>query len=218
MLPHLTVKHVLNSVHSHNSCMAKWQFKKQEVLPLFSEYGRLINSRLVPELSQTIAHRVKANKNQWANTQMRMDKSSSFHIWVTGQVFDNKYFKYEVQHDPVPRYTGTSDTNWAILFWMNKIRGVYHQRDVVVSRVRREVSSLRLKAYKFEEDEQAISLIHRFSATSLSAVKSELDAHLFRLINAVHPMFCLIVDVFGLKLTRTERRKIIEGTIKPARA
>lgn len=193
--------------------MSKWQFNKEEVRPFFAEYGRLINNGLVPDISPEIAHRVKASTTVTGHsTDIRV---LQFHLWVTGQVFDKRYFKYEVQHDPVPRYTGTPDTNWAIQFWMNKVRGVYYERDTVVERVRREVSSVRLKGFRFEENKQAISLIHRFAATSLPAVKLELDAYLFKVINAVHPMFCFIIDAFGVELTDAERRKIIKGSKKP---
>jgi len=139
-----------------------------------------------------------------------------YHIWVRGQptIFDKRYFKYEVQHDPVPRYTGTEKTNWAIQFWMNKIR-IYHERDAVIKRVRGDVSKIRLKGYSYEENEQAISLICRFRAENLKKVRESLDEFLFPLINAVHPTFCTVIDAFGIEQEKSERRAIIEGRINP---
>lgn len=194
--------------------MKKWQFTKDEVVPLFAAYGDLINKGTIQQISPCFANRVKGGRTvSGHSTDTRV---LQYHLWVSGQVFDKKYFKYEVQHDPVQRYTGTAKTNWAIQFWMNKIRGVYYERDAVVSRVRREISALDVKGFTFEENKQALSLIHRFTATTLPEVSTELEGYLFPLINAVHPTFCSIVDVFGIVLTDEERRKVIEGTVLPA--
>jgi hypothetical protein len=194
--------------------MGKWQFTKEEVSPLLTGYGKQINKGSLPGIAPEIAGRVKAGRVVTGHgTDTRV---LQYHLWVVGQVFHRHYFKYEVQHDPVSRYSGTADTNWAIQFWMNKIRGVYYERELVVHRVRDELHKIKLKGYQFEENKQSVSLIHRFAATTLDKVESELKAHMCGLINAVHPMFCEIVDAFGVEISEEERREIIKGTVKPS--
>jgi HNH endonuclease len=188
-------------------------FTKEEVLPMFAEYGRMINGGHIRQLSPLIASRVKASTVATGHgTDTRV---LQYHLWVVGQVFDKRYFKYEVQHDPVPRYTGTDRTNWAIQFYMNKIRGAYHEREAIVDRVRREAQSAQVGGFQFEEDKQAVLLIHRFEANTLLEVQTEINNHLFDLINAIHPSFCAIIDAFGVEISKEERLRIIAGTVRP---
>jgi 5-methylcytosine-specific restriction protein A len=193
--------------------MSQWQFTKEDVYPSFADLGRKINGQELSQISPDVRSRVKASETVTGHGTDR--RVLQFHLWVVGQVFDRRYFKYEVQHDPVERYTGTSETNWAIQFWLNKIRGVYHERDLVIARVRAEIQDIVLPGFVFEENKQAISLIHRFKATSLKTVQSRARSHLLPLINKVHPLFCAIVDAFGERISNVERRRIIKGTLKP---
>lgn len=126
--------------------MGKWQFTKEEVSPLLTGYGKQINKGSLPGIAPEIAGRVKAGRVVTGHgTDTRV---LQYHLWVVGQVFHRHYFKYEVQHDPVSRYSGTADTNWAIQFWMNKIRGVYYERELVVQRVRDELHKIKLTGYQ----------------------------------------------------------------------
>jgi|CZKQ01.1.fsa_nt_gi 5-methylcytosine-specific restriction endonuclease McrA len=141
-----------------------------------------------------------------------------YHIWDRAQpdIFDKKHFKYEVQHDPIARYSGTATTNFCIQFYMNKIRGVVHDRDAVISRVRAELSRLNIGGFALQENVQAIFLIHRFHADSAVRLDAELRTYLFPLLNEVHPLFYKIMDAFNIPISKEQRRAMIENRTNPS--
>jgi len=194
--------------------MKKWLFTKEEVMPFFQGYSRILNGGVSPPLDTEIAQTVKASRTVISHgTDSRV---LEFIIYVRGQMFDKRYFKYAVQHDPVPRYTGTDKTNWAINFWMSKTHGLYHEREAIIERVRATLVPLALPGYSYEENVQAIAYIYRFPARTLPTLKAELDQHLYPLINAVQPMFADVVRAFSKELSSAERREVIARREVPA--
>lgn len=138
-----------------------------------------------------------------------------YHIWNRDQpgIFHRHHFKYEVQFDPAGTKAGTATTNFCIHFYLNKIR-LYHERDAMVARVRRELGQIRLAGFKLKETERAFSFHHNFKANDAEKVVAEVRQYLFPLLNHVHPMFCRIMDAFNVPMTKEERRAVISGRKK----
>lgn len=138
-----------------------------------------------------------------------------YHIWDRAQpsIFHRHHFKYEVQYDPVGTKTGTATTNFSILFYMNKIR-LYHEREEMVMRVRRELESIRVPGFKLKETNRAFAFHHDFGATTKDEVVRQVQRYLFPLLNRVHPMFYRIMDAYNVPMTKAERRKVIAGRKK----
>ena len=188
-------------------------FSPEELFPLVRPFSEVINGKDpvgIRLLDPVVRTRLKAS-----NTVIRHGTDGrilQYHIWdrVQPDIFDKRHFKYEVQHDAVGRYSGTATTNFAIQFYMNKVR-LIHERDALISRIRTDLQALKIPGYKLEENKQAIFLIHRFAADTPEALNASLFERLFPLLNEVHPIFYKIMDAFNVPISKEERREIIQG-------
>ena len=193
-------------------------FTQNELLPIMRRFSDVINGKLADSGSLDPAIQSRLRASNVVSPHGTDSRVLQYHIWDRAQpdIFDKKHFKYEVQHDPVGRYGGKRPTaNFCIQFYMNKIRGVVHDRQAVISRVRAELSALKIAGFTLEENKQAIFLIHRFYTDSLNELESELRLYLFPLLNEVHPLFYKIMDAFNIPISKEERRAMIEGRINP---
>lgn len=138
-----------------------------------------------------------------------------YHINAHGQptMFHRHHFKYAVQYDPSGTKGGTANKNFCIEFYMNKTR-IYHEREEMVNRVRRELSRLRVPGFEFRESPKAFCYDRKFNATNEDQLLREVRKSLFPLLNAVHPMFYRIMDAFNVPMTKERRRAVIAGRAK----
>ena len=161
----------------------KWLFNKDEITPVFQ---KLRDEILAGTWSGLDVDLLAALKPSRVVISHGTDSRVLEYILVTnGQVFDKKYFKMVVQHDPVPRYKGTESTNWAVLFWINKIRGAYQHRDEIMRRFKRDLEKLDVPRFRFEEDKQMLSYIARFQATNIDEVEKMVTQLLPKLVKAI---------------------------------
>lgn len=193
-------------------------FTSESLAKLFRPVSNLINRKNDdPDglLDAAIRDRLKAS-----NAVIRHGSDTrvlQYHIWDRDQpsIFHRHHFKYEVQYDPAGTKAGTATTNFCIHFYLNKIR-LYHERDAMVARVRRELAQVRLPGFKLKETERAFSFHHNFYAATSSELMAEVQKYLFPLLNSVHPMFYRIMDAFNVPMTKAERRSEISGRKKRA--
>ena len=191
-------------------------FSKEPLAKLLRPVSDMINGKLadVDELlDPSVRERLRAS-----NTFMHHGGDTrvlQYHIWDRDQpsIFHRHHFKYEVQYDPAGTKAGTATTNFCIHFYLNKIR-LYHEREAMVKRVRRELEQIRLTGFKLKETERAFSFHHNFKATSHKELILEVRKYLFPLLNQVHPMFSRIMDAFNVPMTKAERRAIISDREK----
>lgn len=191
-------------------------FTKSSLDKTFRPLSDLINGKLPDDeelLDPAVAGLLKASRAVIPHSQDT--RVLQFHInsRVQPTVFHKHHFKYAVQHDPFGTMAGTATKNFCIEFYMSKIR-IYHERDEMVDRVRRELSKLRLPGFEFRESKKAFCYDHKFAAHTETALLKEVHEHLFPLINAVHPMFYRIMDAFNITMTKEERRAVIAGRAK----
>lgn len=185
-------------------------FNIEELQPFFGKLSKSINSQQLKGIDLGIKARLKASpKVTRHGTDGRI---LQFHIWDRYQpgVFQKKYFKYEVQHDPVCRYTGTSTTNFCVQFWVSKIR-IYHERETVIARFWRDLQKIQLKGFALDQNDQAIFLMNKFRVDRVGELEAKLGAKLTAVINEVHPIFYRVLDAFNVPLSKDQRREIIEG-------
>jgi hypothetical protein len=170
--------------------------------------GKVEDSRAM--LDPAIRDRLKAS-----NTVVRHGGDTrvlQYHIWDRAQptIFNRLHFKYEVQYDPFGTKAGTATTNFCIHFYMNKIR-IYHEREQMLRRVRRELQKTRVQGFKLKETERAFSFHHNFRASTTEELLQKIYRFLFPLLNRVHPMFYRIIDAYNVPMTKARRRAIIAG-------
>ena len=191
-------------------------FTKESLEKSFRPISDLINGKLPDEdglLDPAVAGLLKASRAvipHGGDTRVLQ-----FHINARAQpsIFHPHHFKYAVQYDPFGTKAGSATKNFCIEFYMNKIR-IYHEREEMVNRVRRELSHLRLAGFQFGEGERAFGLNHQFSARTEAQLLREVRKYLFPLLNAVHPMFYRIMDAFNVNMTKEDRRAVISGRVK----
>jgi len=193
-------------------------FTKQSLEMLFRPTSDLINGKLPDEgglLDPSVAGLLKASRA--VTPHSRDTRVLQFHINARAQpsVFHPHHFKYAVQYDPFGTMAGTATKNFCIEFYLSKVR-IYHEREEMVNRVRRELSRLRLAGFEFGEGPRAFSYDHKFAATTEDQLMKEVRGYLFPLLNAVHPTFYRIMDAFNVTMTKEERRAIISGREKPS--
>jgi hypothetical protein len=140
-----------------------------------------------------------------------------FHIWHRYQptIFHPKHYKYEVQYDPYGTMAGSPTENFSISLHVNKTR-VYHEREAVLERFRKDLKRLRIPGFKFNENHICIEFIYRFQARTHVALMRDVTKHLFPLLNAVHPIYSDIMDSFNADLTKEQRRAVIVGRKRTA--
>jgi 5-methylcytosine-specific restriction endonuclease McrA len=192
------------------------EFGKDSLAKLFRPTSDLVNGKVDDVdglLDPAVRDRLKAS-----NTVIRHGGDTrvlQYHIWDRQQpgIFHKHHFKYEVQYDPFGTKAGTNNTNFCIHFYLNKIR-IYHEREAIVARIRRELSAMRLVGFKLKETDRAFSFHHNFHAATAKALLQEIDKYLYSLLNLVHPMFSRVMDAFNVTLTKKELRAAIEGRKK----
>ena len=191
-------------------------FTKESLEKTFRPISDLINGKLPDTeglLDPAVAGLLKASRAVLAHSGDT--RVLQFHINARAQptVFHPHHFKYAVQYDPFGTKAGTATKNFCIEFYMNKIR-IYHEREEMVKRVRRELSALHVPGFQFGEGERAFGLDHKFSAHTEGELLRGVRRYLFPLLNAVHPMFYRIMDAFNVTMTKDERRAVITGRVK----
>ena len=188
-------------------------FSKDEVTPLFLKLRHEILAGTWGALDRDLLAALKPSRVVISHGT---DSRVLEYILVThGQVFDKKYFKIVVQHDPVPRYKGTNTTNWAVLFWINKIRGAYQHRVEIMSRFKRDLEMLKVPRFSFEEDKQMLSYISRFQATNIDEVERMVNQLLPALVKAIYPTYSSVISAFSTDVPEHDRRKMINNTLRP---
>jgi len=138
-----------------------------------------------------------------------------FHINAKAQptIFHLQHFKYAVQYDPFGTIEGTQTKNFCIEFYMSKSR-IYHEREAMVNRIRRDLSRLNLDGFELRETDKCFCYDHKFRALTGEQLIDEVRNYLFPLVNAVHPTFYRIMDAFNVTMTKEERRAVISGRKK----
>jgi len=188
-------------------------FQRVELIEVFQPFSDLINRKTNDDeklLDTSIRSRLKASNT--VSPHGTDGRVLQYHIWDREQpdIFAKKHFKYEVQHDPVQRYSGTANTNFSVQFYMNKIR-LYHEREEIILRIRRELSRLKIKGFSLGENTQAIYFHSKFYAENAKVLQSLVKRLLFPLLNKVHPIFYKIMDAFNVLITKAQRSSIIQG-------
>jgi hypothetical protein len=188
-------------------------FTKASLEKTFRPISDLINGRMPDDdgmLDPAVAGLLKASRAVILHSGDT--RVLQFHINARAQpsVFHPHHFKYAVQYDPFGTKGGTATKNFCIEFYMSKIR-IYHEREEMVNRVRRELSRLDLPGFEFRENDRAFCYDHKFVAQTERKLLSEVDEFLFPLLNSVHPMFYRIMDAFNITMTKEERRAVISG-------
>jgi hypothetical protein len=191
-------------------------FQRDELIEVFQPFSDLINRKTNDDeklLDASIRSRLKASNT--VSPHGTDGRVLQYHIWDREQpdIFAKKHFKYEVQHDPVQRYSGTANTNFAVQFYMNKIR-LYHEREEIILRIRKELSLLKIKGFSLGENTQAIYFHSKFYAETSKTLQSQIKKLLFPLLNEVHPIFYKIMDAFNVPITKKQRRAIIQDREK----
>ena len=188
-------------------------FTKVSLEQAYRPISDLINGKLPDRdglLDPAVAGLLKAGRAVYPHS--KDTRVLQFHINARAQptIFHPHHFKYAVQYDPFGTIGDTAAKNFVIEFYMSKIR-IYHEREAMVSRVRRELARLRLSGFEFRETERSFCYDHKFAASTESQLLGEVRAYLFPLINAVHPTFYRIMDAFNVTMTKDERRAVISG-------
>lgn len=191
-------------------------FTKPSLEATFRPLSDLINDKLPDDeglLDPAVAGLLRASRAVIPHSQDT--RVLQFHINARAQptIFHPHHFKYAVQYDPFGTKGGTATKNFCIEFYMSKIR-IYHEREEMVERVRRELSKLRLPGFEFRESKKAFCYDHKFVANTEAALLKEVRKHLFPLINVVHPMFYRIMDAFNITMSKEERRAVVSGRAK----
>jgi hypothetical protein len=191
-------------------------FTKEKLVALYRPISDLINGKVADDeglLDPAVAGLLKASRA--VTPHSRDTRVLQFHINARAQpsVFHPHHFKYAVQYDPFGTMAGTATKNFCIEFYLSKVR-IYHERDAMVDRVRRELSALRVPGFKFGEGPKSFSYDHKFKATTEAQLIAEVRAFLFPLFNAVHPTFYRIMDAFNVTMSKEDRRAVISGRKK----
>ncbi len=188
-------------------------FTKESLEKAFRPISDLINGKLPDQsglMDEAIAGLLKASRA--VSPHSKDTRVLQFHINARAQptIFHPHHFKYAVQYDPFGTIGGTATKNFVIEFYLSKIR-IYHEREAMVERVRRELSRLQLRGFELRETEKSFCYDHKFSAKTEIALLREVNEYLFPLLNAVHPTFYRIMDAFNVTMTKEERRAVISG-------
>jgi hypothetical protein len=93
---------------------------------------------------------------------------------------------------------------------MNKIR-IYHEREEMVNRVRRELSRVRVAGFQLRETERSFCFYHNIKAATNDDLLKKVTKYLYPLLNSVHPMFYRIMDAYNIPMTKAARRAVITG-------
>jgi len=191
-------------------------FSKEKLIAAYRPFAELINGKVADEkglLDPAMIGLLRASKT--VEPHGGDTRVLQFHINAKAQpsIFHRDHFKYAVQYDPFGTKAGTATKNFCIEFYMSKVR-IYHERDAMITRVRRELSGLRIPGFKFGEGPKSFSYDHKFKATTEAQLVAEVRKHLFPLLNAVHPVFYRIMDAFNVNMTKAKRRAVISGREK----